>query len=574
MHIKHIHNNHFLEHEGTEPVAVFLRGGKTWFSQFTRRQSRYEGWFLGEETTVPHPYYKILDRIEIVPVADIDPTEVTVRTTAATLGWDTESFTIIPSGEYGLVITSPKVVPFRLSLDMRHIYTYPEFGRMYGIDAAEGGFLVMYSDETLNQTLFLHIRGSFSKQPLEGSWQLFPYPRDAARHSAPEALFSYVLSPLQADRLNLGCAFTKEAAFQASLEASQLVLPSFEATEKGEAEAFAQHTVTRSLEFLTTNDGVYAGFPWFHQFWSRDELLTALGLPPEEQQHVIKRYLALPLHNGELPTYAGSGTTCADGVGWLALLIKEYGVSELPQELVTAAISFFQAAANQLTARRQTPSGLIWSGHNATWMDTIGRSGFRLEVQCMYALVFELLFTLTKEAEFENSWQETRATIRRLFYKDGHLLDGLEENMSADERIRPNIFLAYFLQPTLLKEHEWEHCFTHCLPHLLTEWGGLTSLAKEDPAFQAHSTGENNLSYHQGDSWFFVNNIAALVLRRLGTEKFAKTADALLAASTTEILWHHFLGMHGEIASAADAASWGCGIQGFSGGTYLKALRG
>jgi glycogen debranching enzyme len=154
--------------------------------------------------------------------------------------------------------------------------------------------------------------------------------------------------------------------------------------------------------------------------------------------------------------------------------------------------------------------------------------------------------------------------VRSVFYHKGVLKDG-----SDDNTIRPNCFLAYLLQPELLKAQEWERAFGSALATLRTSWGGLASLDRNDPAFQAKSTGENNLSYHQGDSWFFVNNLAGVALSRLGMKVFKPVVEELLKSSTEEILWKHVAGQAGEIASAADGESWGCGTQAFSAGTYL-----
>ena len=573
MIVRHIHNNHYVERQVDQPVAVFLRSSGAWFSQFTSRQSRYEGWFLGNEQDVPHQYYKILERISIAPHENAPPTKIVTRTTGSRLEWDAANLTIVPVDKSGLVAASDKPVPMVLSLDMRHIYAYPGYGRSYKIEDDESGILISYTDSTLDQTLYLHIRGNYKAINIqEATWNQQRYPRDTVRHSAPDTLFTYTLPPLLTSRLHLGCGLTIEEAKAGSSAAESAVIPQFSADHPGDPVEIAKHTVQRSLQFLTTPDGIYAGFPWFHQFWSRDELITALGIPEDQQLELIKKYLELPLHEGELPTYRGSGTICADGVGWLALLIKEYGIAHFSPDLREKMKVFFGEAREQLNIHRRTPSGLIYSGHNATWMDTIGRTGFRIEIQCMYGLVLDILHQLTGSNQYRQEHLETLTTTRHFFFHNGTLLDGLYDDMTQDTNHRPNGFIAYLIQPALLSSQEWAECFKSDIAALKTSWGGLTSLASGSDGYQDHSTGENNHSYHQGDSWFFVNNLAALALKRHGHQSFAPIQQKLLSSSTEEILWQHFLGMPGEIASAADGASWGCGIQGFSGGAYLKAL--
>jgi|GEM_PF-6767520 len=566
MQVKHLRSNLFVERQVERPVATFLRNEQTWFSQFTSRQTRYEGWFLGCEAQLPHTYFKFLERVTVTPYESLPPQEITVMTNQTRFSWEKASLTFALSTKNGMVVQASQPVPFQLTLDMRGIYSTPDMGRIYRVQE-ENGLLISYQDDTLIGPLFLHIRGPFRARSLIGAeWKHYAYPRDTARNSGPDNLYCYELPPLLGERLNMGCGFSKEEALAGSLEAEQLILTQQPMPNAGNAQTIAQTSVVDAMGYLTTKDGVYAGFPWFHQFWSRDELITGLGLPHEAQIKMIERYVSLPLEHGELPTYAGSGTTCADGIGWLALLMKESGY------IPSSAEVFFKGALEGLNQSRRTPSGLIWSGHNATWMDTIGRSGFRLEIQCMYALVQELLFTITGENQYREQQKEILQTIRHFMFVEGRLLDGLEDDMQPDLRVRPNIFLAYLLQPSLLDGEAWEHCFETAILELSTPWGGLASLSSRDSAFQPLSTGENNHSYHQGDSWFFVNNLAALAIKRHGSPKLQHIAEKLLASSTEEVLWQHFLGMPGEIASAQTGESWGCGIQGFSGGAYLKAL--
>jgi glycogen debranching enzyme len=196
-------------------------------------------------------------------------------------------------------------------------------------------------------------------------------------------------------------------------------------------------------------------------------------------------------------------------------------------------------------------------------MDTIGREGCRIEIQAMYALMHELLGSLTGEEQWEKDRAALRELIKRFFFKRGTLWDG-----HTDETIRPNVFITYLLQPDLLTATEWERVFGTALSALRTTWGGLTSVDRRDPGFVAISSGEDNRSYHKGDSWFFINNLAALALHRINIKQFKPVVEELLASSTKEILWKHVAGQAGEIASANDGTSWGCGTQAFSAGTF------
>jgi hypothetical protein len=573
MHIRHLLPATSCRTEVTGDRAVFLRNQiGSQFTAYTSRQTRYEGWFMQEKDT----FFKLLERIEIVHEDGVLPPIHTLTTTGETFFWQFENGLtlghMLAPQHNGLVISTSKPSTLRIVLDARAMYSSPVTGRDYAVTQELEGCLVRYMDNILDWPIFIHIR---TTQPIEltQTWKEYLYPRDNQRNSPPDHLYSYVLGTIRTNLLAIGAGRTAEEARTASAAArrSTHVAPNIGENPHHETllsqTSTARSTVSHGLRWLQTAKGLYAGLPWFHQVWSRDELITALGFSREDQHALIDRYLGYPLENGELPTYLGSHTTCADGVGWLCLLVREYGEHSLPHDTKKRLRHFLSAAYIQLREHRQASHGLIYSGTNATWMDTIGRSGFRLEIQCMYALVLELLFTLTEDSRYEKEWLQHLGRIRQLFWRDGYLGDGL-----GDAAIRPNVFLAYMLQPDLLGQAEWGSCFEVAILALTCPWGGLASLDRANPAFKGITTGEDNRSYHNGDSWFFVNNLAAIAMHRLDDSRFGKQVVGILQSSTDEILWHNMLGLPGEISSAFELDSFGCGLQGFSGGTYLALL--
>lgn len=553
--------------------AIFLRGKQDWFSQYlSPRQTRYEGWFMTDGSTEPNRYYKTFERI--LPE---NPEKVILSGQSSRFFYgdgNEATLTMMQGAERGgggLQISATQAITLDLNLDMRGMYLQPDQGRNYEVHQREDGLLVSYTDPTLEgKSLYLHLRFSGSLAT-KSEWYPATYPRDAARNSGPSNLYCYYLGQLTTEKLSAGCGFDLDVATANSAAAWAISQADFSPREAVSPIGVARELAAKALQELHVPAGYYAGLPWFHQLWSRDELISGLGLPREEQLAMIERYLAFELANGELPTFAASGTTCADGVGWLALLVREYGINELPAATRIKLTEFLQQALTGLNTARRMPSGLIWSGHNATWMDTIGRIGCRVEIQCMYALVLELLAQLTTESHYLKDQIQVLETIRHHLYHDGFLADGLDEQLNLDRTKRPNIFMAYLIQPDLLNHEEWVRCFNQILEATQLSWGGLSSIDTHDTRFSGTSTGENNISYHNGDSWFFVNNLAALALLRLDSIYFKETAARLLHSSMEEILWQGFLGHAAEIAAAFGGAAWGCGTQAWSASSYVLA---
>jgi hypothetical protein len=587
MRIRHIYPNTASKNLIEGDRAFFLRNELGDFlSLYTQPETRYQGWFIYREKNKPEDpdpnlFYKVLETIQLVDEHNQPLPVQAISLTMDQAGWNDVyweyqdgtqlSWQLLPQASGVQIITS-KPSRLQIVLDMRKMYASPVDGRQYQVQTNPEGCLITYQDPTFDSPLFLHIR---CKAPfkLQQNWIPQNYPRDVARHSEPTSLYIYSLATLETAHLSLGAGWTKEEAEQASLLAGRQhfhkinIGLNFTHDNLLNQINTAKYCLNQSLRLLQTDQGIYAGLPWFHQVWSRDELIAALGFPREQRREVIERYLGLALENGELPTYFGSHTTCADGVGWLALLIKEYPLSELNEITQKRVLHLLQTAIDQLKKNRQAAHGLIYAAYNATWMDTIGRQGFPLEIQTAYALSLQLVYELSGDQSYERERLQQLSKIRQHYFKNAYLMDG-----ATDPTKRANVFLAYLMQPDLLTEQAWQKTFDLILKALELNWGGLASIDKNDARFQRYSTGQDNQSYHNGDSWFFINNLVAITLKRFNQHRYGEIIVNILKSSTEEILWHNFLGHAGEISSALELESWGCGIQAFSAGTYLALL--
>ncbi len=577
MRIRHLLSETSARRDTEQAGNFFLKNEGSFFTMRPNRNSRYDGWFIEDTRPTPSHFTKLIERITYVKGDDNvspDPVGITIADHAAFWEYGDGAklgFQLAPD-HLGMQIRASRPFTLQITLDIRDMYKIPEFGRDYQISRVAGAVVVKYTDSILSQPIYLHI-SSNDYIEVEGSWSQVSYPWDAGRNSSPSQLYAFNFGQVTTDTLSIGAGYSPEEAQAAAHAARRIPLEivgigiSYVEDDFNAEILCAKESTRRALGWLQGPKGTYAGLPWFHQTWSRDELIAALGMDAAGQREVIQRYISNPLQNGELPTFIGSGTYSADGIGWLCLLLREHGIEHLSQAGKDALAEFFLTAKTGLSEGRTGIHGFIHSGHNATWMDTIGRTGYRIDVQCMYALLLEVLGKLTDEPAFEEERLAFLENIRGSFFRDGYLWDGVD-----DASKRPNVFLAYLLQPELLSSEDWKLTFSEVIAVTGTPWGGLTSLDRNDNAFQPESTGENNLSYHNGDSWFFVNNLAAVALHRCDNHVYAQTISRLVRSSTDEILWKNMLGQPGEIASADSGTSWGCGIQAFSAGTYLFLL--
>ena len=85
-------------------------------------------------------------------------------------------------------------------------------------------------------------------------------------------------------------------------------------------------------------------------------------------------------------------------------------------------------------------------------------------------------------------------------------------------------------------------------------------------------TGQGGESYHHGDSWFWLNSLAALSLHRIDKKRFKGNIEKIVHASAQEILWSGALGCHAELSSAKKLESRGCFNQAWSNAMFIELI--
>ena len=208
-----------------------------------------------------------------------------------------------------------------------------------------------------------------------------------------------------------------------------------------------------------------------------------------------------------------------------------------------------------------------------SWMDTIKRE-FPLEMQVLFLEFVSFMAFLSEivgkedEAEKYLDLEDTLAVkIRTDYYRNGYLYDSPDLN-----KVRSNVFLSYYIYPDLFDTHTWEKIFDKTLMHLKTDWGGISTLSQKDPSYYPNYSGENNESYHNGDSWFWINNVAAISMTHLNEKKFRKEINAIVKSSTDDILKMGTIGYSSEISSSSAQKSEGCMAQLWSSSTYIEMI--
>jgi hypothetical protein len=348
--------------------------------------------------------------------------------------------------------------------------------------------------------------------------------------------------------------------------------------------------LNKELKGEHTKEGAYAGLPWFSSMWARDELasLKAYMLAGEEDyvKNRLMQYLeSIDEETGMLKRIEQEGALqSADAVFWLGKrfedfiftldteqrLYKVFTLEELTEIYRKLTLSFNRIIKHSWNRDLQ----LLNVKQGDSWMDTIPLH-FPLDIQVqltefvsslgVFAGILDRQDEAQKFLDFENGLREN---IRENYLSEDFLLS----NELDKKKVTANVFLCYYMYKDLFVLEDWEQIFDRMLKELKTNWGGLSSLSHVDPEYHEYYTGENNESYHRGDSWYWINNIAAIALFEVNEKKYRKLISDIVLSSTHDILKLGTLGFGSEISSAGKQKAEGCLAQLWSSAMYLEMI--
>jgi hypothetical protein len=505
---------------------------------------------------------------------------------------------LMPEGRDGLIVELSSPMELALVLDCKRIHDNRVWGRNYEVTAEKGCVVCSYTKRNDhrdgdNKDGEYDVHVAACANPLDympvKQWEEHHYMLDETRHSPPFSRWVYVAAKLKCSTVAFGFGLTKNEAVRTARE----LLASAARTMRKEQERVAQEAKARlceptfdvarkccvhALDALTVDDTyLYAGLPWFFQPWVRDELVSVRGLllagREELAKRIVLKYLDR-LKGTRLASVEGGDLMAADAPGWLFLRCEDLLLHEEANRtgivtrrhvaLIAEAVTDYLDALAPLVK-----DSLVKNGPLETWMDTSwdgdNRAGSRIEVQALTLAACRLYRKLNAEPhELE---APLLAAVRARLRKGNVLLDG-----QGDATARPNAFIALYACPELFSEKEWRDGIKELLPKLWLGWGGLSTIDKRHKLFSPHYTGENNKSYHRGDSWFWLNNIAAVAMHRLDAAAFREQVHKILGAGVKETLHMGASGFSAELSSAEELRAEGCIAQAWSSATLLELL--
>ncbi len=289
-----------------------------------------------------------------------------------------------------------------------------------------------------------------------------------------------------------------------------------------------------SMDALIMNQlrkGIFAGLPWFDNYWGRDSFISLPGATLvtgdfSDARKILESFAAWQDKDPQSPTYGripnlvttnSIAYNTADGTPWFTLAAEDYvryaGDTAFRREIFPAVKLGIEGSL----VKRADDKYFLTHGDAETWMDAVGPDGpwspRGTRANDIQALWYSQLRT---GSEFARSLGDTasatrwstvadslRANFNKYFVEGDSeaLYDHLRADGSGDVRFRPNqLFAMDIVNDPLLRWKIFQHVTERLVyPH------GVASLWQDDPDFHPYHHFEpayvQDAAYHNGIVW-------------------------------------------------------------------------
>ena len=310
----------------------------------------------------------------------------------------------------------------------------------------------------------------------------------------------------------------------------------------------------------------FAGFPWFFQHWSRDSLISFYYLRnvlnPDVYDAFIKAQLDKLETVGIFPNMNSEETVlmAMDSAFWLFKNCIEL-IDRFDKDKVLSIMSKFV-----YDLKKSQKNTMIFCKSKETWMDTEfndnGRAGYPIEIQLGYKMILNYL--LSNKIENIGNKIEVKKELKKLnkeihkFIKKDVIFDVLNTNLKNENNIRSNIFIGSVFSNSFFESYLTK-IYNLTLNHLFCD-SGISSISKKSSLFEPVYSGENNKSYHRGDSWMFLNNITANLFQKTDPKMFSQFIGHIWSVNDF-LCYQGVYGALNEVSSANFLSVDGCPVQ-------------
>jgi glycogen debranching enzyme len=343
-----------------------------------------------------------------------------------------------------------------------------------------------------------------------------------------------------------------------------------------------------SLDALITDQrgtGIWAGLPWFNNYWGRDTFISFAGAllctgKFSQARQILTSFAEFQLSDpedawvGRIPNRITNSEiiyNTTDGTWWFIREVYEYILYSGDVAFVKEIFPVIKTAIQGALRYRIDENFFLCHGDAETWMDAKGSQGAwsprgnrGVEIQALWYTALQIgskLAALNGDKLLAEHWLVIAQTLKKNFtnyFWNGfsyRMYDHLNPDGSVDKKIRPNqIFTVTVpdlagIEP-LIGIDEQAHV-TNQVTRKLTSRYGVASLWQEDPDFHPwhlhESFYEKDAAYHNGTVWTW---LAGPLISALADFNYDNQAFELFYNESIQILEWDAIGNFSELLDA------------------------
>ena len=329
--------------------------------------------------------------------------------------------------------------------------------------------------------------------------------------------------------------------------------------------------------------GIWAGLPWFNNYWGRDTFISFNGAllvsgKFDQAKDILRNFASFQLqdsthlHYGRIPNRITNNEVIyntADGTWWFIRELYEYYLYTADLELIRELFPVVQTAIEGALEKRCDAHFFLIHTDAETWMDAKGaevawspRGNRAVEIQALWYTALKVAAQMAEltgqNYEISQEWIQTANQLKQnfntFFWDESNtsLFDHLNTDNTPDKQIRPNQIFAVTVPDLLgiepLLDIERQKQVALNVVQNLTCAQGVMSLSSKDPNFHPFHHYQPyyvpDAAYHNGLIWTWLAGpvVSALV-------KFEQTDQmtALLHNEANQIINWDAVGNYSEL---------------------------
>ncbi len=332
-----------------------------------------------------------------------------------------------------------------------------------------------------------------------------------------------------------------------------------------------------SLDALIMNQsgkGIFAGLPWFNNYWGRDTFIALSGAALvtgrfREAREILGSFSGFQDRNpaspnfGKIPNIVTTTDTAfntADGTPRFVMMVREYIERSGDESLLLELYPVILRSIDGTLKYHVDARGFLTHNDADTWMDAVGpdgpwspRGNRANDIQALWALQLETgIWCATRLGDvgsartWHNALTRLKDQFNRHFVVNGKVADHLNADDTPDLLTRPNQIFAAGLLDTATRAQ-----MVHTVVTELTYPYGVASLAQTDDRFHPYHEYPpyypKDAAYHNGTVWTWLQGpvISALCGYELQDSAFVVTMNTV-----HQILHRGAVGTQSELLDA------------------------